>query len=389
MPVWGNATPFDFSIVRGGPWFRAEQRLGLEARGGPIWPPVSRLVAALIVGWLPLFLLAWSKGQGPGGVDSLFADRRAMAQTLFAIPILIAAEPYVDGRIAAAALRPLLLRLLGAADRGRYSAVLARSARWRDSAWAQAAALSGAFVLSAAQLTFGIGKPFAFSPPGQTLTPVGAWYFAVSLPLFWLLAILWLWRLLVWSAAIVGLSRLELRIASTHADRTGGLKYLANAQASFAPVVFGLGCWITATTRPESTVDFTGDLVRYAGAQAVYAAICFTVLNLPLLALSPKLLVAKRRSDAHFAELMARQARAFEQRWFDLQHRRSPLAAPDSSSQIDLSSSFELAERMRWVPWGFRATLAILAAAMLSLVPRLVMQHELLEALMDLAPKIF
>lgn len=389
MEVARDATPFDFSIVRGGPWFRAEQFLRFDAWGGPVWPAIIRFLAGLIAGWLPMFLLALGWGHVPGGVDSLLADHRAMAQTLFSIPILIAVEPYVDRRIREAALRPFVIRLLGAADRRRYALVLARCVRWRDSAWVETLLLLGAFALSVAQFSFGIGKPLKFSPPGQPLTAAGAWYFAVSMPLFWLLTLLWVWRLVVWSVAIVGLSRLKLRIVPTHADRSGGLKYLANAQASFAAVVFGLGCWITATTRPESTVDFTGDLVRYAEPQAVFAAMCFVVLNLPLLALSPKLLAAKRRCDAQMAELMARQGRAFEQRWLGLQHRRSPLGSQDSSSQIDLISSFEVAERMRWVPWGFRATLGIIGAAMLSLAPRLLMQRELLEALVDLTPKIF
>lgn len=386
-PAPAHASALDFSLFRGGPWFRIEERLGLDRPISAIWPHVSRFLAGLLIGWVPLAVL--SLFEGGTAFNRFLADRVVQAGALFAIPVLLALEPYTDGRIRIAASRPIALKLLAGEDEVKYHAALNRAARWRDSGAAQLVLLVIVLGFSVAKYSFGFGARVLSASPERPLTPTVAWYFAVTLPLFWLGMLMWTWRFVTWSELLYQLSRLRLQIVPTHADRTGGMRFLANAQASFAPAVFALGCVLTGITQFDPSVSVTEGLLNYSRSHAVFAVVCFIVLNLPLASFSPKLLQAKRESDASFSELVATHARNFQRRWFDVEHRTDPLGRPDFSSMIDLSSSYEIAGRMRWFPYSFRATIAIIGAALGSLIPRLLMQRQFLDAATGVMPKLF
>lgn len=380
-----HATPLDFSLFGGGPWARAEARLGLNKRTSAGRPFASRIVVGLAIGWLPLALL--SLLQGPPVFELFLAERHVHAVALFAIPALLAGELYTDGRIRIAAARPIQLQLLGREDEARYQSALALAARRRDSGTVQAVALLLAFGWSVLNYQLGL-RPVLGASAGGPLTPAVAWYHAVTLPLFWLAMLIWLWRFIIWSELLFMLSRLSLRVVPTHADRTGGIRYLANAQASFAPAVFALGCVLTAITEFDPSKSITSGLLNYSRSHVTYAATCLLVLNLPLASFAPRLLKAKRESDARFSELVALHGRRFQERWY-ADPKPEPLGQQDFSSMIDLSSSYEMATRMRWFPYGVRPALAISLAAVGSLVPRLLLQHQFLDAATNLMPKLF
>src|SRR5690348_9708185 len=62
--------PFDFSLIQGGPFFQLLLRTGL------LRPPTDllarRIVALLIITWVPVLLLSAMAGQAFGGVEVPF-----------------------------------------------------------------------------------------------------------------------------------------------------------------------------------------------------------------------------------------------------------------------------------------------------------------------------
>lgn len=387
-PLPEHATPLDFSLFGGGPWSRLEKRLGLDRPISASWPYVSRFLAALLIAWVPLAVL--SALQGGDAFDAFISDKLVQAQSLFALPILVACQPYTDGRIRIAASRPIRMGLLTPADASLYQLSLYRAARWRDTWIIPALLLVVALGYSIARFRFTIGgQPALGAAPDRPITPAIAWYFAVTLPLYWFTALMWAWRFLIWSEILYRLSRLNLQIVTTHADRTGGVGFLPKTQASFAPLVFALGAVLTSITDIPATAKLSEGLLNYSKSHSVFAATAFVVLNLPLASFAPRLLAAKRESDARFSELIAVHARAFQQRWFDRDNRPDPLARNDFSAMIDLSSSYQMAVKMRWFPFSFRASVGIVGAAVGSLVPRLLMQHQFLETATGLIPRLF
>jgi hypothetical protein len=59
----------------------------------------------------------------------------------------------------------------------------------------------------------------------------------------------------------------------------------------------------------------------------------------------------------------------------------SPLGSPDMSSLIDLNSSYQFAKNMRLFPFGMRALVAIAVAALLPMIPLILVEIPLKEIL--------
>jgi hypothetical protein len=380
--VPAHSTPEDFALMRGGPTFSLMMRLRLERHGHPVLNVLAKALLGWLLGWYPLALLSLASGHGHWFVD----DLRVQAIFFFSIPALLIGEDYVNGRLAWAAGLPVLLELLPPDALGRYRAALTRAARQRDQAGAELLLLVLAFVITGLKLILGVGIP-RFAYDGPHLTPAGVFYIAVGYPLFWFLVLRWAWRFSIWTGVLVRLSRLDLQLVPTHADAAGGLRYLAVCQASFSIVVFAIGVVVSAMGWRVHDLLTQEGLIAYARQQLVYAIAALVVLNLPLLAFCRKMLLAKRRADAQFSALVARHGRAFEKKWFS--PGSAPLGNEDMSSEIDITSAYEQASKMRWVPIGLRPLLAeLLSGLALPLVPRLLADRQLVEALLKVMPKL-
>ncbi len=376
----------DFALMRGGPFFQLLRKVGLDTPEHPMRSALRRMAVVWGVGLAPLLLLCFWEGS----LRQLASERRVQAELLFALPVLLAGELYVNGRVAWAAQRPVLLELLSAGELEKYHASLIQAARLRDLGWAEGVLLLLAYGMTLLQFELGLTVP-GFALRGESLTAPGAWYALVSYPLFWFLLLRWVWRFLIWEGVLLRLSRLELQLTSTHADRTGGLRFLATCQASFSVVVFAVGAVVGAVTRTEATTLDQGGLLSYAKDQLLFAILALVILNLPLLPFTRKLLEAKRLADARFSALMARHAHDFEQKWFgDRVRSQSPLGMEEISTQTDLTSAFDQARKMRWFPYDLRSSLAVvMAALLLPLLPRLISDRQLLDAVLLMVPKMF
>jgi hypothetical protein len=375
-----HSTPEDFALMYGGPFFRLKQKLGLEHPEHPLRDPTIQALLTWSVAWASLLFLSRLQGN----THEFLAARSVHAEILSGLTALIAGERYVDGRIATAARQPLVLGLLPAPDLSRYRATLKHAADLRDRGLPELVLLVLGYGMSLTQLQLGLEPRFAFRQ--GTFTPAGLWYAAVSKPLFWFVLLRWVWRFGIWCDVLVRLSRLNLRLTPTHADKTGGLQYLARCQASFSVAVFAVGCLVSSLTRGDS-VALEGGPASYARVQVQFTVIALMILNLPLLFFSRKLLDAKRLADERFSALMARHAREFERKWFGHPLGTHPLGNQEMSSQIDISSAFEQASKMRWLPFGFRPFLGIVISALfLPLVARLVANRQLLEAVLLFVP---
>lgn len=381
-----QSSPDDFALMRGGPFFELMRKLGLDAPEHPVRTAGARLAFGLVVAGVVPLLLCWVEGD----LRAFLSDHRVVSELLLAVPVLLAGEPYVNGRVASGVRRPLFLAMLSPEDVGRFHASLVRAARVRDSRWVEGVLVLLAYGMTVLQLVLGTAVP-ELAVRGEALTAAGAWYVAVSYPLLGFLLLRWALRFAIWTAVLVRLSRLDLRLTALHADKTGGLRFLAARQASFSVVVFAVGSVIGATTPGGLSALSPDALMSYARDQVMFAAIAVLVLNLPLLAFSRKLLEARRRVGGSLSALVARHAREFEDKWLgEAASERTPLGVREMSTQADLTSAYEQARKMGWFPFGFRPLLAeVSAGLLLPLVPRLLADRQLLDALLRVLLKIF
>ena len=92
-----TATLEEASLVRGGPFYRAQQTVRLIHPDR--WNFGRRIIFVLTVGWLPLFLI--TALFNPGGMGSLVREYRLHARMLAAVPVLLLGELLMELRFRA------------------------------------------------------------------------------------------------------------------------------------------------------------------------------------------------------------------------------------------------------------------------------------------------
>src|SRR5262249_31271039 len=145
----------------------------------------------------------------------------------------------------------------------------------------------------------------------------GAWALLFALPLlnYWWLRIGW--KVIVWTRYLYRISRPRLVLVAAHPDKTGGIGFISDVQATFALIIFAYGISNVAAViaykvaiekAPLTLPPVWGPAVGFIiGAPAL-----FTV---PLLMFTKQLARTKRRALAAYREQILRQSLAFESAW--------------------------------------------------------------------------
>jgi hypothetical protein len=371
----------EFSLLRG-PIHRLARRLG---RGrdevGRLW-----LAAALVLlTWLPTVLLALA--QDNAGAAANLPGVGVHVRFLLALPLLLLAEVWTDPHVAS------LVRRLVKSGIVRPTALRALAVTVRRVAglnqWGLAEALLFVLALLLVPLDAVIDLPgeikgwtTAGVGPEMHLTPAGWWYHAVSLTVFRFLLLRWCWRTGIWWWFLWRLSRLDLRLVSTHPDRTGGLGYLEIAQGYFATEVFALAAVFSASFAEE--VQFSGVSLDALVLPVTGTALLFAVILLaPLLVFAPRLLEAKLRGLREYWELAERYVSGFDAKWIRGEPRaiEDLLGTPDLQALADLGSSLEVVRGMRVVPFGLSLVSAFAVASLVPMAPLLLLKFPLADLL--------
>ncbi|MFP2956646.1 hypothetical protein ACLEPN_02140 [Myxococcus sp. 1LA] len=369
-----HSTIAEFSLVKGGLLFETERRLrrGPRKRHDIVW----RALAFSAIGWLPLLLFTLPSG-GPT-VNSLFRELQIHAQLLIALPVLLAAEPYIDGRLCVAVRQFLDSNLVATDGLQTFDEAARRVMRWRDSYLVEALLLILAYALT---FIAPADASRSWTVGGDGFSMAGWWNLAVSQPLFRFLALRWIWRGVVWSAFLRRVSRLPLTLVPTHPDMMGGLGFLPICQASFSPVVFSLAVVVAAYTSRVESKDLSANPVAYVIPLVVIAAVAVVLVFAPMGFFVPQLVQAKRRGDEGFSKVASKHSRQFEHKWFRGGPEPELLGAPEMSSLADIGTAFTLARRMRLFPFDMRGLYAVVGAALAPLVLLLVVDRQFISVL--------
>src|SRR5271156_3222104 len=92
-----SSAPAEISLVRGGPFYRAQHAVGLIRPNE--WNLGRRITFLIAVGWLPLFLITALLNFD--GLVSLIRDYRIHARLLVAVPVLLVGELLIESRFRA------------------------------------------------------------------------------------------------------------------------------------------------------------------------------------------------------------------------------------------------------------------------------------------------
>ncbi|NTX51068.1 hypothetical protein [Myxococcus sp. CA039A] len=374
----------DFSLVRGGPFFELER--GLRIIRPPGFNAVWAAVSVTLVTWVPLMLLALL--QGPESTRLLFSELQVHAELLLSLPVIVAAEPYIDGRVCVAARQFLRANLVEDRSRESFEACARSLTRWRDARSIELMLLGIVIALAIVSPPDPAREWFFVSDPTPRLSLPGGWYQCVSQPLVRFLAFRWAWRALVWGVFLLRVSRLPLRLVPTHPDQSGGLGFLSICQGSFAPVVFAVAVPVAAYSFRTNASAITQTPLEYIMPQVLYAVLACIAVFAPLGFFSWQLVHAKRQGDPWFSAVAAHHSRRFEDKWFRRAPDADPLGSPDFSSLADLGTSFMVARRMKLFPWDQRSLLSVAVAATAPLIILLIFDRQFLAVVHQLRQSV-
>ncbi len=366
----------DFSLMLGGPLFQLWRRSHLT--DDALTLVHRRIVVAVAITWAPLLVLCALQGSliGPGRSMTLLKDTDCHLRFLVSLPLLIASELIVHGRM-----RPLVdqFRLRGLVRPGqaaRFAEALAEAFRLRNSVvaelllivfvyavgvsflWRQFSALNG----STWYETLGAGR--------YNISPAGLWFLLVSLPIYQFLLCRWYFRLFIWARFLWRVAGLDLDLDPTHPDKAGGLGFLGASLNAFLPLAAAHGALLTGVM---------ADQILFAGARFVdfeveaFLLVVFllTVFAGPLTVFALRLARVRRKGLAEYGALAQDYVRAFDTKW--VRGGAPPgellIGSSDIQSLADLANSYAVIEQMRIVPLSQKTLIQFVAAALLPMAP--------------------
>jgi len=364
-----------FSLTIGGPLYRLYQRSRL------LDPPIERverrLIAVIVLTWLPLFLLSLSDGKAFDGARIPFLlDLNIQTRFIIALPLLVAAEPLVH-RWMRTIVRQFVDRgIVVRGELSRFDSIIESTIHMRNSVGVEVAL----FVISSL-VSYSIRRDQWAARPGiwylelasdgrAHLNAAGWWYSLVSLNVFRFVILRWYYRLLIWFSFLWRTSRLTLRLNPLHPDQAGGLGFLARSLTAFAPVFVAQTITIAGEIggrvfQDDMKIDrFVPDIIGFP--------ILFTLLALlPLAFFSAALIRAGFHGSLEYGELASHYVDEFRQAWMG---HRKPASAPllgtaDIQSLADLSNSFDGLRRLQILPVGFRSIIIFLLATAFPFLP--------------------
>ncbi len=361
------------SLVRGDAAFRLMRRIGLIPADGL---GVGRRAAALaLLAWLPIALWALIQRRAISGAldEPLLQHFGVSVSCLVAIPLFVLAEALVHARLAQLLPHFLSSGLVSQSDRARYLAIVAGIARLRDGTLPWVAILGVAVTWSLAGSAGAGAHQLQWAlEPGElsaTLRFGGLWFVYVARPIYLILALGWLWRLVLLFLLLRRVAGLELSLVPTHPDRAGGLGFLDELPPAFALVPLALAC-VLASLWAHEVVYHGLHVSTLRLPAAAFLALAALLFLSPYLAFAGPLRRAKRRALLEYGGLVGLHGRLVRQRWVlgETVADTAILSAPELGPIADTAAIYESAARMRGLPIGMRAVLGLLAPSLLPLL---------------------
>ena len=370
----------DVSLVRGGPFYRAQAAVRLVDSNR--WNLGKRILLTVAVGWIPIVILTLIVH--PSAVISLLRSYAINSRLLIAVPILLAGQPLMENVFRRIGRHIWDADLLAPSDSEQLRQTIVKIVRWRDSSLPELVivVIAYSYVAASAHSHFASALPWALTGTGAAahLSPAGWYVVLVSQPLYQLLLGISLWKWLLWAIFLFKLSRLDTKLVATHPDKHGGLGFLGISPLAIAPTVFAISTAIGATWRTDILREGM-HLINLKSSAAVLLVILLLLAFGPLLLFVPKLAELRRKGILDYGILGQIHSTEFDEKWVQHRagHEQEFLAAPEISSLIDFASSYENVEALKPFPFDKESFLSLVMAIAIPLLPVVLAEIPLVE----------
>ena len=378
--------PPSFSPIDNEPPLRWLRKLGLVPPNG--LGLIRRAVVLTALAWLlPMVWAAlhhrlWEGAQG----ESLLQHFGIHARFLIAIPLLVIAEAGFQKGLTRVMGQFTQSGVIGPDARASFERVLGDLRRLRDKSmpWVLLVGLVLAWTIGDTPDPH--ADELSWAQGGDGILSLGGWWVAyVSRPIFLALVLAWLWRLLLVVVLFARIGRLELSLVPTHPDRAGGLGFMQALPAAFMLVTLALS--VVVASHWAHGLLFHGQTVESIKLPATAFVLIVTVLLLlPLIALAPALLAAKKQALPAYGALVGEHGRLVHKRWIlkETVADASLLEAAEIGPVADTAAIYQAAAAMRPVPIGKRAIMSILLPIALPMLMVVALQVPIKEVLVKL-----
>jgi hypothetical protein len=379
-----SSDPGEISLVRGGPFYRAQHALGLIRPNE--WNLSRRISFLIVVGWLPPFVLTALLNRG--GLISLLRDYRIHSRLLVAVPVLLVGELLMELRFRAVIGHLRQAGLLDALELVRVDEVIATLIRARDSLLPEFVILLLLIVHTATSYKGLVDTtPWLSRASGAELHLTAAGWYAVlvSSSIFQFLLGLALWKWLLWTFFAFKLSKRNLKLVATHPDGHGGLGFLGLTSAAFAPIAFSATAVIAATWR-QDILHHGAHLINFKLPAIILVAITALVALGPLAFFVPRLAGVRRKGILDYGILGQIHSADFHEKWIlhRAGHESEFLTAAESSTLANYGHVYEKIEGMNSFPADKGALYTLAAAIAIPALPVILAQVPLAVVLSDL-----
>jgi hypothetical protein len=384
----------DFSLVLGGPLYQLLRRSHLTDSASELVH--RRIIAAIVITWLPLLILTAIEGLAWGGRKVPFLyDIDSQARFLLALPLMIYAELVVHVRMRRIIAMFFERKLIAPEQREKFFAIVQSAVRLRNSVILELLIIAVVYVVGVNYIWKSLSAVRAdiwFAPPlSGGKTPLAAyWLLWVSLPIFQFILVRWFFRLILWTRFLWQVSRLNLQLVPTHPDLCGGIGFLSNTVYAFVPLLLSLGILFAGSV---------GNWLLYEGKKlldykleilTVVATGIFTVIG-PLLVFAPRLSQARRKGLAEYGTLAQKYVREFDDKWLrgGAPEGEPFIGSADIQSLADLNNSFDVIRSMRLVPFTKETILQLAIITLLPFLPLTLTMFSLEELIDRILKSVF
>lgn len=309
----GGSVAATFSLVRGDWLYRIQRRIGLIPAGGT--GILRRAIFFSMLTWLPLMIWAIVNNRVIGGDgESLFGHYSVHIRCLIGIPLLIGAEAVAHSVVPLCLTQFQRSGLVDAELAPRFNAVVASGAKLRDTLYPWV-------VIGGLVVAWAVAVSVSPNPDEVRWGDLGGasgfavwWFLLVSRPVFNVLMLAWLWRLVLACVLLFRISRLPLRLVPTHPDKVGGLGFLSRIPFIFAPFAFAVSAVMAASWGHE--VVYHGVAIPSLYFQMGTLVLVLTILlMLPMLTFTPLLARTRKWALLDYGALLATHGRKVDRRW--------------------------------------------------------------------------
>jgi hypothetical protein len=352
----------NFSLVRNDALFRLQRKLGLIPENGS--GILRRAVIYALICWLPVAVWAAYTGHllpDSAATESLLGHYGLHVRCLLAIPLLVIAEAVAHSIVPTCLNQFLRTGLVDEKLEPAFREIIAAAVRLRDQVYPWV--IIAAFVMAWTIAVVMAPNPDELAWTGHAgVHNFGtAWFLFVIRPLFSVLLLAWVWRLVLASIVLFRISRLPLNLVPAHPDRVGGLGFIDRLPRVFSPMAFSISAVVAASW---------GHNVIYHGVQvpslyiemgALLGVLAILLLT-PMMFLTPLLAKTKKQAMRDYGVLLAQHGRKVHQRWIQGETvEDTPLLdAPELGPAADIQTLYEAVRAMRTIVFGKASLIAVL-----------------------------